>query len=148
MEIEGKTCEKCGSALIPRTERLSKGLVITLIKFVEAIKLKGINEIHLQSEIELSKNEYNNFQKLRYHGLVHHAKLPSGDRKPGYWIMTLNGGRFLRNEIMISKDIVVMNNSIVDRGAETVKINDFFAGRDEDYWQTNFKMDIFQGRLI
>lgn len=138
-----------------RAESLSLGLVNTLIKFVGAVKAKGINEIHLQTDVDLTHNQYNNFQKLRYHGLVHHAKNPDKSIKTGFWLITRNGGSFLRNVLELDK-IVVVKDNLIDHEAtkrefphqQKVKISDFFPARDEDYWQREFSIEIFQGRLI
>lgn len=133
-----------------RKENLTKGLVDTLIKFIEAIKIKGRNEIHLQTDIELDKNAYNNFQKLRYHGLVHHCKEADGTIKAGYWLITRLGGQFLRNEVEISRAVYVADNHIVGYGDGRVKIIDFF-NKDvypHDYWQKKFNVNIHQSRLL
>jgi predicted transcriptional regulator len=79
------------------------------------------NEI-VQKDLSLTKNDYNNFQKLRYHGLV--AKVKA---KAGYWLITKRGGQFLRNEIAIPAGVKTFRNHVEEDGhtKETVRITDF-----------------------
>jgi len=136
-----RTCEACGQKVTIRHESMSKGLVDTLLTFADAVRREGRNKIHLQKEVNLTKNQYNNFQKLRYHGLVYKVK-----DQPGYWLLTRNGGSFLRNELAIPKEVFVFNNHIVEKGHKLVRISEFYkTSFDEDYWQRNFSASIFAG---
>ena len=130
-----KKCEHCGSRITPRKENLSKGLLVTLDKFIKAIHRKERNSIHLQTEMpELTKNEYNNFQKLRYHGLVHNR-----DQKPGYWFLTRKGSQFLKGEVKTVKTVYVLDNRIVGKGDYFVGVRDY--PELEDYWQKDFSVE-------
>ena len=131
-----KLCECCGHRINPRKESLSKGLVDTLIVFGRAVKRLEKNEIHLQEEVELNKNQYNNFQKLRYHGLVAKVK----DRT-GYWLLTRNGLGFLRGEKSVPKTIYIQNNRIVEHGDDNIMIYDY-SELDGEYWQKEFSINI------
>ena len=88
-------CPHCDAKLKARWETITKGQLNMLAKFREAITDKNENSIHLQSDVNFSKNEYANFQKLRYSGLV--AKC----EKSAYWLLTKRGAAFLRNEIFL-----------------------------------------------
>lgn len=136
-------CPHCGASLKSFWHTLTPGLVATLRKFIEAVKSKGMNKIHLQKDMSLSKNEYNNFQKLRYFGLVAKCK----DEK-GSYLITRNGGSFLRNKLAMPKKIQTFRNKIVAKLDVYVKISDFYKGRDEEYWEKEFCFDIFQGKLL
>jgi len=139
-------CENCGAKKIAYWHSLTPGLVNTFKKFVDTVKQKGINNVHLQTDMELSKNEYNNFQKLRYWGLVHHAK--KNNVKSGCWLVTRNGGSFLRGEMAMSKKIKTFRNEIEEKSDEVVWIFDYYRAIDREYWQREYKMEIFQGKLI
>src|SRR5487761_378645 len=91
---EVKFCDHCGAKLTGRWEHLSPGLIDTLLKFATKVKEKNANMIHLQNDLNLTKNQYNNFQKLRYFGLVAKVKDPT-KRKSGYWALTRKAGNFL-----------------------------------------------------
>ena len=128
---------------------LSNNLVKTFKKFVEAVRYKGINEIHLQTELELTHNEYNNFQKLRYFGLVYYADMDN--RKSGKWICTRLGGMFIRMEIDIIDWVVTEDNHIVEKSENKIWIDDCFHNAyGKDYWQREFKFtdNIQQSKLI
>lgn len=123
--------------------RLTPGLVNIFMKFVEAIKSKGINNVHLQDEVHLTKNEYNNFQKLRYFGLV--AK----GEKTGNWVLTKRGLAFVRSEEPVSLWVGTFRNLIEERSEETVYINNFInKGFLGEWFQKEFDFDISQGKLI
>lgn len=73
---------------------------------------------HLQKDAKLTKNQYNNFQKLHYWGLV------SNDcEESGYWFITYHGRRFLNGEISIPKWVQTFNNSVVDESDELIHIS-------------------------
>ena len=140
------TCPHCGASMKEFWHNLTPGLVNNLIKFIEAVKSKGENEIHLQKDLDFTKNEYNNFQKLRYWGLVHHAD--KDNTHSGKWLITRQGGEFLRNELAVPKRIKTFRNQIVEKGEEFVKISDFFPHRRVDFWQENYDFDIHQSKII
>lgn len=138
-----RKCPTCGHRINPRAEKLSKGLIDALIVFVKAVKIKRLNEIHLQRDVNFNKTQYNNFQKLRYHALVFKTD------QPGCWGITRLGGKFLRNEIEIAKTIYIQNNRIIAKGDDFIKINDYFNGAyKDDYWQKEFDLNIEQSKLL
>lgn len=142
--MEVKKCSHCGHRLNPRIEVMNRGLLSLLLQLIEAVKIKGENDIHLRNEMPaLTKTQYNNFQKLRYHGLACRSK-----KRNGAWLVTRLGAKFLRNEKSISKNVYIQNNRIVEWGEEEISIIDFYnkAGKhysglhNEEYWQKIFKI--------
>jgi hypothetical protein len=128
-------CPYCGHTLEPRKESLSLGLVQTLEKFALAVFMSQKNDIHLQKDMNLTKNQYNNAQKLRYFGLIAKVRV-AGQVNSGRWLLTRRGASFLRGE-PIHKWVKVYNNHLVARSAEKVTIKDML---DHDvYW--NEKLD-------
>jgi len=81
-------------------------------------------------EINGSVMDYNNFQKLRYHGLVHHVTDRTGQRVRGHWLITRNGWAFLRGELNLPKWVTVRNNHIVDRSSELINVRDVYYGSE------------------
>jgi hypothetical protein len=130
-------CPCCNTKLSARWELLSKGLAETLAQFREAVISKGENKIHLQSDLRLSKNQYNNFQKLRYHGLVAKTDIS------GVWLLTRRGNRFLRGEIEIPKGVLVSRNKIQAMRRDKIKLLDLCSS--EPYW---FKKEDFTYELL
>jgi hypothetical protein len=99
---------------------LSTGLVTALVKAIRFVQANNKNKFHLQKDLkELTKNEYNNFQKLRFHGLV--AKIHD---KSGYWLITRRGGQFLRGEITVPWKVETFRNRVIGHSPEQVHIKD------------------------
>lgn len=122
-------CPVCGHAIGPRKERLTRGLMVTFYKFCHQMHASKKNALHLQDEVNLNKNEYNNFQKLRYHGLVQ-----SSDA--GYWSLTETGKQFINGEVSLPRTVFVKNNRVINTGSDLVFFKNFFTGPEgEPYWE-------------
>lgn len=123
-------CPFCGHTLEPRTESLNRGLVETLEKILHAVVMSGRNDVHLQKDMNLSKNQYNNTQKLRYFGLIAKVKV-AGQTNSGRWLITHRGAEFLKGK-PVHKWVKVYNNHLTERSAETVTVNDLL--NHDVYW--------------
>ena len=141
-------CPHCGANMKIWKHNLSMGLVKTFRQFGLAVKTKGKNDIDLQEEIELTKNQYNNFQKLRYFGLVHHVKDQDGNRKAGRWLITRNGWAFLRGDVQMPEYVKTFRNEIWERAEVGKFVFEFDPFYTKEYFQKEFDFDIFQQRLI
>jgi hypothetical protein len=132
-------CPCCGVKLNGRWENLSKGLVKSLIKFRQGVLDKNENSIHLQTDLLLSKNEYNNFQKLRYHGLIAHYRNPvTKEPVSGYWLLTRRGNQFAKGDIHIPKKVMIFRNKIFERSDEYVSIEEVMKDPNFNYWPSKF----------
>lgn len=132
---EKKVCNCCGAKLNGRWEHISKGIAENLIRFrIEAIK-KG-NKVHLIKDLNLTHSQYNNFQKLRFHGLIAHYKNPiTKEEESGYWLLTKRGNQFCKNEASIPKKVLVFRNTIQDKGDKLVNISEIlYSKNNEPYW--------------
>lgn len=127
MKEEIKYCEHCGAKITGRWESLTKGLCNTLLKFSQSVKRLGKDQIHLQKECGLTKNEYNNFQKLGYFGLVKDSE------KSGFWSLTVDGILFIRNEMSVSKKVYVFRDTVKEVSSERVFIQNILPN---PYWLT------------
>lgn len=94
-----------------RKESLSKGLAQTLKDFYE---YAGHKEVKLQ-DVPLTKNQFTNFQKLQYHGLVNNTM-------PGYWDITELGTYFLSGA-PVSKSVTIDNGQVIEKSSEKTTIN-------------------------
>ncbi len=104
----------------PHKERLTPGLVSCLSKAIEFVHSHNKNEFHLQRDLTLTKTEYNNFQKLRYFGLCVQV-----EGKLGYWLITSNGGAFLRNDKPMPIFVWTQDNHIIEKSEEMCWYKDF-----------------------
>lgn len=131
---EIKYCECCGAKMITYRERISKGLSVALFKFYSEIKKKG-NKIHLQNDLELTKNEYNNFHKLKFHGLVkNYIDQETGYPVQGYWSITEKGKMFLINRLHIPLYVTTFRNKVVSESEENVSFAGIMGDDFEKYY--------------
>ena len=139
---EKQLCPCCGASMEIHRHRLSKGLVTSLVKFRRAVVENNCNEIHVQSKLKFTNNEYCNFQKLRYHGLIAKVKdKETGERKSGVWLLTRRGNQFCKSEITAPEWIETFRNRIVERSVAKVSIS-YILKSDTPYWD---KIENFTG---
>ena len=150
MQNSHLNCPTCDARLTGRWEYITRGHLTLLTKLHKAIKKHKRNSIHLQKDMELTKNEYANFQKLRYNGLVAHAV------ETGCWLLTRRGAKFLKQEIDLPKGVLIFRNRIQKYHTERVTIETILKGK-EPYWLTkedfdyesidivDFEIDRFEG---
>lgn len=145
MNEKDKKCPCCGASMVPNRQGLTKGLVNILIKFRRAMlesENPEKNRIHVRTEVGFTKNEYNNFQKLRYFGLVAKCRKESGERDSGYWLLTRNGNRFVKGEIKMPKYVLTFRNKIIEKSEERIDILDAIQSEEYPYFQTDFKTEL------
>ena len=141
-ELKDKeVCANCGESMKSYWHNISPGLVAGLIKAIEFVSRNNRNYFHLAQDLNLSKTEYNNFQKLRFHALVAHV-----DGKPGYWLITKRGGQFLRGETTIPKSVKTFRNRVMDHSEELVHIENYKHHFPE--FQSEFAYEVQQGKLL
>jgi hypothetical protein len=136
-----EVCANCGESMKIYWHNLSTGLVSCLIKAIEYVQKNHDNQFNLLTDLSLTKVQYNNFQKLRFHGLV--AKV---DNKLGYWLITRRGGQFLRGEISVPTSVQTFRNKVTDHSEKKVSINDFKG--QFPYFQSEFAYEVQQGKLL
>jgi len=129
-----KKCPVCGHIEKAWWQPLSRSLVRCLCRFGNAVKQKKFNKIHLQREIELTKSEYNNFQKLQYFGLV--AK----HDERGCWVLTKRGLEFLQNKIAVNTKVLTLKDKKIEEGTEFKKISQFT--NDEFGFASHYNFEI------
>lgn len=137
MKKEEKSCKcpHCNANMIIHGHRISKGLSNALIKFRIQVLERNTNMIHLKNEVPLTKSEFTNFQKLRYHGLV--AKYIDPVTKQhiaGYWLLTKRGNQFCKDQLSIPSIVYTFRNKIVDKHKVFVKLSEVLKGNDMPYW--------------
>lgn len=133
---EHKKCPYCRANMKMYWQPLSKGLVKTLIKFRQEVIKRNRNKIHIAQDMNFTKTEFNNFQKLRYHGLV--TKWINPDTKihdAGYWLLTRRGNLFAKNLISLPFKVQTYRNRIVDKSPELYYINDLLGSEDLPTWE-------------
>lgn len=136
-------CEHCGASLKEYWHRVTPLLVKTLIKFRASVNDKGRNSIHVSEEVKLTKTEYNNFQKLRFHALI--AKVnEDGERKTGYWLLTHRGAEFLNGRQMIPFRVKTYRNRVIDHDSRFVLVKDIIGTTPFLETRVDFDYDIHE----
>jgi len=122
-------CNTCGQRIQnARKETLSKIKLEILMSAGQLVASRMSNRFKLK-EIEActEPSHYNNFQKLRYHGLVAKLKIDGQPVRNG-WCITRNGFRFLRGKIEIPKYVLIKQNRVVERSEVLVSLSDAWRG--------------------
>jgi hypothetical protein len=144
------TCEKCphcGALMREYWHSLTPGVVSALIKLHKAVIFYGRNEIHIHDEmkasgnyeIKLTDHEWNNFTKLRFHGLAAKCDAPRNN-KSGHWLLTARGAQFLRGELEVPLRVRTYRNRVIDHSDELVGIRKF---KDQiPYFETMFDYEV------
>lgn len=126
MAKEIELCDTCGAKMMAYWVPLKPGLVRALVKFRRAVAHHGRNSIHLLKDMsgtpfELTRHEWNNFSRLRFHGMAVKAS-ELGKAKSGYWLLTKKGNAFLNGEITVPARVKIFRNRIIERSDEEVNI--------------------------
>jgi hypothetical protein len=141
-------CTHCNQPHIVKLahkETMNKQKLTMLKAAASRIIETGVNDFRL-AELDGDANQYTNFQKLRYHGLIHHARDAAGNRKKGHWLITRNGWAFLRGELDIPKYVLVKDNHIESRADTTLSIRDVYYGSEAIH--TTFEYFDDAGRMV
>jgi len=133
-------CKHCGSAIMKHRHTFSKVLANLLLKAANKFK-EGI-PFHLQNGLNLSKNEYNNFQKLKYWGLIWKC-YENGKRKGGYWRLG-PGVRELINGGLIAEWVKTYNNQVIESSTEAITLAEATGGYETPEQWAN-KSEVMEG---
>jgi len=122
-------CPLCGAKTVKYRHSLNAGLVRGLLKFKDAgppINLKDVQG--------LTRNEWDNFQKLKYWGLVSQYVGTDGKHKGGIWSITEKGIEFT-NGTKIRKQVITYRGDVIEYEGPLVDIHDVLI--DIQYKQRN-----------
>ncbi len=116
-------CEHCGASMKMYWHSLTPALVSILVKCIQFVRANNQNCFHLQKDLQLNVNEFSNFTKLRFHGLVAHADEKT-DERTGYWLITRRGGQFLRGEIAVPRRVLTFRNEVKDHSKDLIAVGE------------------------
>lgn len=129
---KSKFCERCGAKTVKYKHSFSKALAIGLYKLYESGRIP-INLKHLG----LTRNQWDNFQKLRYWGLVKQAHRPDGTRLNGEWVITQEGVDFIERGTSIQKNVLTYRGEAVEFVGDTcffLDVHDTAYKKRPEYW--------------
>ena len=133
---KAKKCPLCGASMKMYWQPISRGLAVSLVEFRKKAIIQN-NKVHIKNDIDFTKTEFNNFQKLRYHGLV--AKWVNKTTKQhegGYWLLTRRGNLFCKNQLEVPKKVKTFRNKIWDKSDEMVYLSDILKNENMPYWKS------------
>ena len=107
-------CPHCHQPVMKNKQMLTRALGDILL--TAACKFRAGEPFHLQRDLNLTKSQYNNFQKLRYWGLVKKTFL-LGKRAGGFWELTGLTGAFIHGK-PLPRVKWTFNNEVVGAGEE------------------------------
>lgn len=141
---ETDDCPLCGASMEKRWCNLSPLLVKILVKAYAVVISKNENRFRL-TELKLDPNEYNNFQKLRYHALIAKYK-ENGEHQKAYWLLTRRCGQFLRGELEIPRRVRTFRNKVIEHDPELVNIT--LVMKSEPFTQTDFPGEVLEQKSL
>jgi len=111
------------------------GLSEGLLRGLEKIGRAGVDKPINLKELALTRNQWDNFQKLRYWGLV--VQSSSGKLKSGIWAITQTGMDFLRGKVSRSKSVWTYRGEFRRFEGDPVFIQSIIEGYkfQEDYYE-------------
>jgi hypothetical protein len=89
MTRDAARCPTCGAKIVRYRHTMNRGLVGGLVALAEAGGEASL------ADLGLTRNQVDNFQKLRYWGLVEKVHRDDGTRVAGVWRVTREGYKFL-----------------------------------------------------
>lgn len=121
-------CPCCASKLV----RYRHSLNVALLTGLRALADAG-GEQNLK-ELGLTRNQWDNFQKLRYWGLVEQVEV-DGIHKRGVWRMTRRGYDWLAGDLKLPKTAITFRGKTVAMDGDRVSPDDICELYDkrEDY---------------
>lgn len=110
-----KQCECCGHLVTAYSHNINAQMVQALEQVLAYYSKKG-KGCNLQKDLTLSKNQYNNFQKLQYFKLV--ANTETG------WVPTQLGMGFINGDNVIMNPVATFGKEILDQFHEAWDTSD------------------------
>jgi hypothetical protein len=112
-------CECCGAKIVEYKHSFNQSLADSLYKLYEA----GGGPINI-NQIGLSPVQWNNFQKLKYWGLVRKAERNDKSHIGGFWELTRIGYEFIEKGFGIYKNVWTFRGKSTKYEGDTVFFND------------------------
>ena len=101
-------CETCGANTVEYKFHLGAGLKRALVQLYKA----GTGEVH-RTDMKHINNDFGNFTKLKFFGLVEPVYNKDGTRKGGTWRITQLGIDFLMGKVPVNKYVWTYRNSFL-----------------------------------
>lgn len=117
--MQANMCECCGAKIVEYKHVLNKGLVSALFE------LAKFNHPVSLSELDITRNQWTNFQKLRYWGLVG-KELHADGSGTGHWFVTSSGRAFIDNQFPMPKEAWTYRGETIRLEGSTIYFSDIY----------------------
>ncbi len=121
-----KQCPCCYAKMVEYKHSFSKAQAVGLGRLFNVGKPINIRLL------DLTRNQWTNFQKLRYWGFVEKAKDDEGNRVGGVWQITAEGKAFVKGIVPTRKSVWTYRGKTVRTEGEFISFRDIHPG---DYKQ-------------
>jgi hypothetical protein len=127
---ENNTCECCGAKTVKYKHNFNVGL------FAGLLKLYNYGAPASLKDLNLTVNQFNNFQKLRYWKLVENEK--------NKWTISKHGIDFINQNIKIPKQVTTYRKETIDFSSKQISSCDFNIIYDKKDFYTKTSESIFK----
>ena len=119
---KGSICECCGAKVVEYKHTLNAGLVSALYELSLYDKPMALTDINI------TRNQWTNFQKLRYWRLVA-KELHADGTGTGNWYVTPHGMDFIANITPVHKNVWTFRGDAIRNDGELVRFSDLYDPR-------------------
>ena len=127
-------CPHCTQPVMQHRQSFNVSMANMLLKV--ALRFREGQPFHLQKDLELTKNQYNNFQKLKYWDLIE-KHYENGKRVWGCWHLTKEVREFFKGR-PLRKTVTTFNNKVVEVSEETIELCEAVGHYDiPEIWAQN-----------
>lgn len=116
-------CPCCGHVVKVYEYGLGPLYVGTLKQIYQRVFDSGHNDVDV-GDLSLTYAERSTLSILRFNGLIAKVKDDDGHQLRRHWLITRNGARFLRNQLMLPAKVRVYNNKVIGHVGKQVSVID------------------------
>lgn len=113
MAKEFKTCDCCGARLVEYKHVLNAGLVDAFVELSKHAEPTAL------TELDITRNQWTNFQKLRYWGLVENTD-------KGTWFVTKFGHYWMEGRVDVQREVWTFRGNRVRFSSNWVSFSDVY----------------------
>lgn len=125
MATKRELCNACGRKKpVEHHHSINTGLANAIVTIYQKSRSSPVK----LSDLRLTRNQLDNFQKLKYWGLVAPYVTQENNRKRGWWVMTELGRSFVERKAKIPKTVWTFNDTLVRFEGEEVFIDEIVEG--------------------
>lgn len=130
--IKKKQRPHCDASMNEHRHGLSQAMLLSM----KALYARAGDQPLNIKELKLTRNQWDNFQKIKYWGFVLEVPNSKGKKKQGVWRLTPHGIAFMKGNVQTQKNVWTYRGTPISFEGEVVTIFDVFPTayrKREDY---------------